>query len=98
MGNISNNQIASILIIVLGIMLFVLLSLICIFLYIRFKTNKTEKGKSEEKPSNKTKVQQLYSLQSIFNFMEFDKIEDNMIVQKKRKKICNGYQMSRYKL
>ena len=34
----------------------------------------------------KSKVQQLYNVQSIFNFMEFDKIEDNMVIQKKGKK------------
>ena len=92
----TNNQIASFLTIILAVAIVVLLILICIFIFLRFKQNQENTKKtSSEKSSGKTKVQQLYSSQSIFNFMEFDKIEDNMIVQKKRKKICNDCQMPR---
>ncbi len=82
----TNNQIAQMLMMVLGIMIFILLVLVTIFVYLRFRTKIKEKSKNNDKPSDKSKVEQLYSLQSIFNFMEFDKIEDNMIVQKKGKK------------
>lgn len=83
----TNNEIASLLMIILGIMFTILIILVCIYLFIRFKTKK--KNTTENNSSNingKTKVQQMYNVQSIFNFMEFDKIEDNMIVQKNGKK------------
>ena len=92
----TNNQIANMLFIVLGIMVMILLVLVCIFLYIRFKSKKKTNIESNDNSFNgKSKVQQLYNVQSIFNFMEFDKIEDNMIVQKKGKKFlmvvkCQG--------
>lgn len=83
----TNNEIASLLMIILGIMFTILIVLVCIYFFIRFKTKK--KNTTENNSSNingKTKVQQMYNVQSIFNFMEFDKIEDNMIVQKNGKK------------
>ena len=82
----TNNDIANILMLVLGLMLLILFSLIVIFILIKVKSNKSNKTEKIEKVSDKTKVQQLYSIHSIFNFMEFDKIEDNMIVQKKGQK------------
>lgn len=92
----TNNQIASLLMMILGFMLVVLLVLVCIYVYIKLKSK--QKNNSETDKGNitgKTKVQQMYNVQSIFNFMEFDKIEDNMIVQKNGKKFlmvikCQG--------
>ena len=91
----TNNQIASMLMILLGVMIFILVTLIIIFIILRIKSKKKEKANSDEKVSDKTKIQQLYSIQSIFNFMEFDKIEDNMIIQKNGKRFimiikCQG--------
>lgn len=96
----SNNQVATMLVMVLGVMLFVLMALVCIWIFLKFraKTQKEEKAKvatSSDGSKKKTKVQELYNAQSIFDFMEFEKIEDNMIVQKKGKKFlmvvkCQG--------
>lgn len=92
----TNNQIANMLLVVLGIMVTILIVLICVFIYIKLKTKKKANSQSDSINQNgKSKVQQLYNVQSIFNFMEFDKIEDNMIVQKKGKKFlmvvkCQG--------
>lgn len=93
--SMSNNQIANMLIMLLVIMIVILFILVGVFIFIRIKQKKKEKSSNVEKISDKTKIQQLYSIQSIFNFMEFDKIEDNMIVQKKGKKFlmiakCQG--------
>lgn len=83
----TNNEIASLLMVILGIMITILIVLVCIYFFIRFKTKKkTTTDNSDTNLNGKTKVQQLYNVQSIFNFMEFDKIEDNMIVQKNGKK------------
>lgn len=54
---------------------------------------KSTRGTSEEE--NKEKIAKSYTKDSIFNFMEFDKVEDNMIVQKGGKKFlmaieCQG--------
>ena len=83
----TNNEIASLLMIILGIMITILIVLVCVYFFIRFKTKKkTTTDNSNTNINGKTKVQQIYNVQSIFNFMEFDKIEDNMIIQKNRKK------------
>ena len=73
---------------VLIIMLSVLVVLVIFLAFAKFKTKKKEEnfGKIEEN-KNKTKtpgteVVKSYDKQSIFDFMEFDKIDDNMIIQK----------------
>ena len=84
----TNNEIANLLMIVLVIMIIVLFTLVIAFLVIKARSKQKEKPQKEENTQNsdKSKIQQLYNVQSIFNFMEFDKIEDNMIIQKKGKK------------
>ena len=90
-----NDQMARMLIIVLGIMFFVLLTLVVIWLFLRFKLKNKDNSKKTEMAGRKTKVQESYSVQSIFDFMGFDGIEDNMIIQKKGKRFimivkCQG--------
>lgn len=58
-------------------------------------SRKSEENKSEEQENSKEKTAKSYTKESIFNFMEFEKIEDNMIVQKGGKKFlmvieCQG--------
>lgn len=48
------------------------------------------KKKQEMEEYTTSKVAKEYSVSSIFDFLEFEKIEDNMIVQKGRKKVFNG--------
>lgn len=60
---------------------------------LKAKSTKGTKGTSEEE--SKDKIAKSYTKDSIFNFMEFDKVEDNMIVQKGGKKFlmvieCQG--------
>lgn len=88
------NDLANYLFILLGLMVMILLILIGVFLYLKYKTSKKEKAE-ELNVSSKTKVQQSYNIQSIFKFMDFDKIEDNMIIQKNGKRFlmivkCQG--------
>lgn len=97
----SNNQMIDILTIVLGIMISILVILCVVFLVLKFKTSKpknkkTSKDNKEVKVSGKgSTVPQSYNKQSIFKFMEFDKIDDNMIVQNDGKRFlmvieCQG--------
>ncbi len=83
------DQITSVLTIVLICMIAILVVLALVYLMIVLK-NKKEKDKEElASPNNSTntnttkKVAKEYTKQSIYNFMDFEKIEDNMIVQKK---------------
>ena len=100
----SNDAISEILMVVLSIMIFILIVLLVIFIILKTKNNsKTNESKKKDLISkNKNKkeigpktVSNSYNKQSIMEFMEFDKIEDNMIVQKKGKRFlmvveCQG--------
>ena len=79
----SSNELTALLMSVLGIMVFVLFLLVIIYFILKMKNNK-KKNKPEQVNYNSTtnSATQGYDKQSIFNFMEFDKIEDNMIIQK----------------
>ena len=96
MSNMDSNTISSILVIVLSVMFFILLVLVAVFLVLKARGRAVNSTKKEEvlSKSKKSKndntaeknVSTSYSKQSIMDFMEFDKIEDNMIVQKKGKR------------
>ena len=87
----NNDQITNLLTIVLAIMLVILFVLIIVYIVLRAKTKNPKKSKNNETIANtnkmgnksKTTVSPVaYNKQSIFSFMEFDKIEDNMIIRK----------------
>lgn len=93
----SNDQIINVLTIVLGIMISILVVLCLVFIVLKFKSNKLKNKKLENKTTVKAQStsSQNYSKQSIFKFMEFDKISDNMIVQREGKRFlmvieCQG--------
>ena len=80
----SNEQIMMLLYIALGVIIMIVVALIAFLVVIKLKNRhkkKEEKNtqKSEVKNTNTVQVPQR---QSVFDFMEFDKIEDNMIIQK----------------
>lgn len=88
-----SNSMTQILTILLGVMIFILMILSVIFLVIKMKenkkTNKKENHKQEKKNTVKSKNKTNnteYNKQSIIDFMEFDKIEDNMIIQRNGKR------------
>ncbi len=93
----NSNNMTSLLTMVLGIMIFILLLLFCIWLYLKFKNkkNKSNSVNNNDSLSRKSKIEESYNVQSIFDFMEFEKIEDNMIIQKNGKRFlmvvkCQG--------
>lgn len=94
----SNNQMINFLTILLGIMICILFILCVVFIVLKMKSNKPKGKKIEKSVSKKvtsSSTPQSYSKQSIFKFMEFDKIDDNMIVQKDGKRFlmvieCQG--------
>lgn len=101
-----NDALSQILVVVLGVMIFILVILVIIFLILKtrekIKENKgnynnelQDKQPNKEKITSKQKINTTYTKQSIMDFMEFDKVEDNMIVQKKGKRFlmvveCQG--------
>jgi len=72
----------------------IIFGLILVYFWVRYKNNKKreakENGLLEEQQQNNT----AYNIKSIFNFMDFEKIEDNMIIQSKGKYLmvleCQG--------
>lgn len=88
----NSDQISQILTVVLVSMLALLAVLVLIYLVILMKNKKQQKELNSSNQDNNqiasknkksaTKKIESYSKQSIYNFMEFDKIEDNMIIQK----------------
>ena len=63
------------------ILMFILLAVLCI-LYFKSKSSKTENKSNNATELKTNKVQKSYNVESVFDFMEFDKIEDNMISTK----------------
>ena len=98
----NNDQLINLFTILLFIMISILAVLCIIFIVLKLKSaqNKnTNKGKNKTNQSigqyTKKETTTIYNKQSIFKFMEFDKIEDNMIIQKDGKRFlmvieCQG--------
>lgn len=97
----SNNQMINVLTVLLGIMICILIVLFIIFIVLKMKSNKPKNNSKDKnleknvKPTGTSNVQQTYNKQSIFKFMEFDKIQDNMIIQNDGKRFlmvveCQG--------
>lgn len=85
-----NNAITTLLSVVLIFMLILLVILIVVYFILKNKSNKKEKGINQNKVETITDETQVktktaesgYNKKSIFDFMEFDDIIDNMIEQK----------------
>lgn len=85
----NNDQITNLLTVILIVMLGVLFLLLIVFMILKVKENKKDKprvnkpGESKNGIAPKSSKEQIeYNKQSIFSFMKFDKIEDNMIIRK----------------
>ena len=83
----NNDQMTNILTIILFIMIGVLAFLSVIYIILKIRENKKQHPKEKDmiagsKAAASEKAQVEYSKKSIFSFMKFDKIEDDMIVRK----------------
>jgi len=89
-------SINSMLLILAGFLLITIIVLVFIYFHETAKEKRIEKEKEEStNVYSTTKTTKTYSVNSIFNFMEFEKIEDNMLIQKNGKKFlmfieCQG--------
>ncbi len=99
----NNDQLIQIFSAILAFMVCILVILCIIFIYLKLKKDNPNKNKKKNLDSktneqvvvNKGNTTKSYNKQSIFKFMDFDKIQDNMIVQKDGKRFlmvieCQG--------
>ncbi len=99
----NNDQLIQLFSAVLIFMVCILVVLCIIFVFLKLKKDNPNKNKNKKLDSNtnnkstvnKSNVQKSYNKQSVFKFMDFDKIQDNMIVQKDGKRFlmvieCQG--------
>ncbi|MCI9063183.1 MAG: hypothetical protein HFJ17_01040 [Clostridia bacterium] len=85
---------AGMLMMIVMVLVIVLIILIMMYFFLPNKSKDINKSEEKEK-SNLSSNKSQYNIQSVFQFMNFDKIEDNMIVQKKGKRFlmvveCQG--------
>ena len=84
----NNNQTTQLLTYLLIFMMFVLFALIIVFVFVKMKDNKRKQDENANSQEDNKKAlggntaTRGYNKQAISKFMEFDKIEDNMIIQK----------------
>lgn len=84
----TDNQITQLLMYLLFLMIFILVVLAVVFIYVKIKDNKRKKNEKSDSIGNVSgnlggnTATKGFNKQSISKFMEFDKVEDNMIVQK----------------
>ena len=83
----SNDNMVQLLILLAGVIGIVVIILIFVWFTIRAKEKRAEREKAsaEYEKSHVKKSQVIYTPESIIDFMDFDRIEDNMIIQKRGK-------------
>lgn len=86
-------KIMKVLTIIAMILIFIILTLVLAYVYIKYKNKKKEELKEQGLTEEKAKKPE-YNINSVLDFMEFERIEDNMIIQKKGKYLmvleCQG--------
>ena len=90
-----NSDLVTLLICIFAVMVIMVIVLLCIYMWIKFNEKKEEKKEIIGKKSEPKEVKKEFNKQSIFKFMEFDNIKDNMIIQKDGKRFlmiieCQG--------
>ena len=92
----SNDKLVQILILLAGVIVILIIILIIALIAMNIKEKRKLKKEQEKDQENKQvkKSQIIYTPESILDFMQFEKIEDNMIIQKNGKFImvveCKG--------
>ncbi len=82
----SSDPTIQMLIILLGCIVFIVFVLLVVYFVMKFKSKPKKEEEEGEEKQEETKQGLPPGKQSIFNFMEFESIEDNMIIQKKNRK------------
>ena len=69
---------------VIAVILFIVL--IIVYINSKMKENKPKKVVNSEETTGKEPKAKTFAVRSVMDFMEFDKVEDNMIIQKNGRK------------
>ncbi len=79
-------NIVSVLQIILAVLVFIIFGLIAAYFLIIYMNNKREEEKEEEETASSEKLKDFNGMprESIYKFMEFDEVKDNMIIRKNR--------------
>ena len=80
-------NIVSVLQIILAVLVFIIFGLIAAYFLVIYMNNKKEQEKEEEMMANSNEVLKDFNgmpKESIYKFMEFDEVKDNMIIRKNR--------------
>lgn len=92
----NNDTLSIILAMAIAILIFLVMILVFVYVFINSKEKRAKTNKNlANKESESNVATKSYNKQSIFKFMNFDKVEDNMIIQKKGKRFlmvveCQG--------
>ena len=91
----NSSELTTLLTTILMIMIFILFVLIVIYIFIRMKGKSKKEVTSSTATTSSNTATSNFDRQSIFKFMEFDKVEDNMIIQQGGKRFlmvveCQG--------
>lgn len=86
----TQDQINALILIV--VILIVMIAAVTFLILITQKSNKNKGQSNGQKGKKKGSLDDLKK-ESIYSFMDFDEIKDNMIIRKKRKSICYGFTM-----
>ena len=82
----NNNQMSDMLSYLLIILLVILFILFVIFVILKIRDSKKDKVRKKDVEVEKPIQEPIYNKQNVKTFMEFDKIDDNMIYRKKQNK------------
>ena len=80
-------NIVGVLQIILAVLVFIIFGLIAAYFLVIYMNNKKEQEKEEEMMANSNEVLKDFNgmpKESIYKFMEFDEVKDNMIIRKNR--------------
>lgn len=98
----NNDQITNILLVVLMFAIVILFGLVIFYIFLKLKNRKAANSQEEilgndgkKVAKSKSRVASEYNVQSVFKFMEFESIQDNMIIQREGRRFlmvisCQG--------
>ena len=79
----SNDELIQLLILIVGVIFFFIVILVFSLMFMNFREKRRKKELDEKAEVKKSNI--IYTPESIIDFMDFEKIEDNMIIQKNGK-------------
>ena len=87
-------KLIEILTIIAIVLVMIICGLVAIYFFVRYRNDKKQESRQKKITEEEKTNNQTYNTKSLFNFMDFEKIEDNMIIQKRGKYLmvleCQG--------